>query len=512
MSDENLTNNEETAALFVSNKKKKQAEEEAKRRAEEEQARREAAEAEVRRMEQEVEERKRRAEEERLALEEEERALAEGRITRPAESQAKPEPAKKAKKPAAAKDPGIAGGKSKLPVFIGIGAAVIVVIIIAVVALGGKGGSGSSAAVTEMDTAQLNDEFNMEYVSKEEGYDLKFMYPAGMYTEVTEEKGDGELTIHFGPQGIGMIDTDIILTDYKWADRDEIIMDYDQAACPPNKFQSGFQDRINARIKELIPDAAIADEVSTDVSAEDAGRYFYKCTFTSAEKGNGAVSAWVAVNSKGECKRAIVCCRDTSEDKEACRKLCDTFTEKYSGESLMVPGFNPPTSTDTDGQLEVEEMHMGILAPKDQFKRYTLSDAFDLNYSIFMDKNGASVIVNPIETDIDLSGDNNYTRDQIHGIFDEMAAKGVNSYFTDLDSRMLLDESYDSRDTTVDYTGNYRDMIGGISYWERYRIGYWTDVRTQKHYFYILITLVPEKNRDVYQQIFDRSLDMLKDI
>lgn len=506
MSDENLTNNEETAALFVSTQKKKQAEEEARRRAEEEQARRDAAEAEVRRMEQEVEERKRRAEEERLALEEEERALAEGKITRAAETKAAP--AKKAKEP---KEPS-AGGKSKLPMYIGIAAAVVVVIIIAVVALGGKGGSGSSAAVAEMETTQLNDEFNTEYVSKEEGYDLKFMYPAGMYTEVTEEKGDEELTIHFGPQGIGMIDTDIILTDYKWPDRDTIIMDYDQAACPPDKLQKGFQDRITARVKELIPDAAIADEVSTDVKADDATRYSYKCTFTSAEKGNGAVSAWVAVNSKGECKRAIVCCRDTSEDKEACRKLCDTFTEKYSGESLMVPGFNPPTSTDTDGMLEVEEMHMGVLAPKDQFKKYTLSDEMDLNYSIFMDKNGASVIVNPIETDIDLSGDNNYTRDQIHGIFDEMAAKGVNSYFTDLDSRMLLDESYDSRDTTVDYTGNYRDMIGGISYWERYRIGYWTDVRTKKHYFYILITLVPEKNRDVYQQIFDRSLDMLKDI
>nr|MCR5000380.1 hypothetical protein [Lachnospiraceae bacterium] len=485
---------------------------EARRRAEEEQARREAAEAEARRMELEVEERKRRAEEERLALEEEERALAEGRITRQAAAKAAPAPAGKVKKPAAPKDPGAAGNKSKLPLYIGIAAAVIAVIVIVAVVLGGKGGSGSSAAVAEMDTTQLNDEFNTEYVSKEEGFDLKFMYPAGMYTEVTEEKGDGEVTIHFGPQGIGMIDTDIILTDYKWPDSDTIIMDHDQAACPPNKLQKGFQDRITAKIKELIPDAAIADEISTDVSADDATRYSYKCTFTSAEKGNGAVSAWIAVNSKGECKRAIVCCRDTSEDKEACKKLCDTFTEKYAGESLMVPGFNPPKSTETDGQLEVEEMHMGVLAPKDQFKKYTLSDELALNYSIFMDKNGASVIVNPIETDIDLSGDNNYTRDQIHGIFDEMAAKGVNSYFTDLDSRMLLDESYDSRDTTVDYTGNYRDMIGGISYWERYRIGYWTDVRTQKHYFYILITLVPEKNRDAYQQIFDRSLDMLKDI
>ena len=510
MSDENYNNNDETAALFVSTQKKKQAEEEARRRAEEEQARRDAAEAEVRRMEQEVEERKRKAEEERLALEEEERALAEGRLKQEAKAaeQPKQEPVRKAKAP---KEPS-AGGKSKLPIYIGIAAAAVVVIIIAVVALKGKGGSGSSEAVAQMETTQLNDEFNTEYVSKEEGYDLKFMYPAGMYTEVTEEKGDGELTIHFGPQGTGMIDTDIILTDYKWDNVDAIIMDYEQGACPADKFQTGFTDKITKKVKELIPDAAIADEVSTDVKADDATRYSYKCTFTSAEKGNGAVSAWVAVNSKGECKRAVVCCRDISEDKEACRKLCDTFAEKYAGESLMIPGFNPPKSTETDGLLEVESMHMGVLAPKDQFKKYSLSDEIGLDYSIFMDNNGSQIIVWPYETDIDLSGDNNYTREQIHGIYDDLAKEGVNKFFKALDSRMLLDESYDSRDTTVDYTGNYRDVIGGIMYWERFRAGYWTDVRTSKHYFYVLITLVPEKNRDAYQQIFDRSLDMLKDI
>ena len=123
------------------------------------------------------------------------------------------------------------------------------------------------------------------------------------------------------------------------------------------------------------------------------------------------------------------------------------------------------------------------------------------------------MIVHPIETETDLtSGEANITREEIHEKYKSMAEQGVNNYFTALESRMFLDESYDSRDTTVDYTANYKDKIGGIFYWERYRIGYWTDVRTQKHYFYVLITLVPEKNQDVYKQIFDRSLDMLKDI
>lgn len=508
MSEENFNNsNDETAALFVSNQKKKAAEEEAKRRAEEEQARLAAAEAEARRMEEEVEERKRRAEEERLALEEEERALAEGRLNREstAAEPAKPAKPNKIREP---KEPS-AGGKSKLPIYIGIAAAVVVVIIIAVVAIGGKGGSGSSENVAQMDTTQLNDEFNTEYVSKEEGFDLKFMYPAGMYTEVTEEKGDGEVTIHFGPQGIGSIDTDIVLTDYKWDNDDSFITVKNAWMSPADYFQNAFKEKITLKAKELIPDINVTEETSADVSNEETSRFFYKCSFTSAEKGNGAISAWVGLNGNGECKRVVVCCKDTGENVEGCKKLCDTFTDKYAGESLMLPGNNPPKSTDTDGMIEVEEMHMGILAPSGLFEKAPIES----NYVVFQDNNGAQVIVHPIETETDLrSGEANITREEIHEKYKSMAEQGVNNYFTALESRMFLDESYDSRDTTVDYTANYKDKIGGIFYWERYRIGYWTDVRTQKHYFYVLITLVPEKNQDVYKQIFDRSLDMLKDI
>lgn len=508
MSDENFNNNsnDETAALFVSNQKKRAAEEEARRKAEEEQARLAAAQAEARRMEEEVEERKRRAEEERLALEEEERALAEGRLNRePANVQPKPAKPKKVREPKAP----AAGGKSKLPLYIGIGAAAVVVIIIAVVALGGKGGSGSSENVAQMETTQLNDEFNTEYASKEEGFDLKFMYPAGMYTEVTEEKGDGEVTIHFGPKGIGNIDSDIVITDYKWDNDGSFITVRNACMTPADSFQKAFSGKVTIKAKELIPDINITEETSADVTSDEASRYFYKCSFTSAEKGNGAISAWIASNDKGECKRVVVCCRDMGENIEGCKKLCDTFTDKYSGESLMIPGNNPPKSTDTDGMMEVEEMHMGILAPKDLFANANVNT----NFVVFQDNNGAQVIVHPIETETDLrSGEANITREEIHEKYKSMAEQGVNNYIQALESRMFLDEAYDSRETTVDYTANYKDKIGGIFYWERYRIGYWTDVRTQKHYFYVLITLVPEKNQDVYKQIFDRSLDMLKDI
>ena len=76
---------------------------------------------------------------------------------------------------------------------------------------------------------------------------------------------------------------------------------------------------------------------------------------------------------------------------------------------------------------------------------------------------------------------------------------------------MFLDESYDSGGIHLDYTANYKDMVGGVAYWERYRTGHWTDVRRNTNYTYILITMAPERN-EIYHEIFDKALDRLQDL
>ena len=279
----NNNNGEETAALFVSSQKKKQAEEEARKNAEAERAKRDAAEAEVRRMESEVEERKRRAEEEKRALEEQERQLAEEKASGPKGQRSGQRPAGR---PAAK---GASKPVSKLPIFIGIGVvAVVAVVLILVFALKGKGGS----AAPTFDPAST--EFNAEYVSKEEGFDLKFSYPDSVYTEVTEEKtGDDEVTIHFGG-------TDVIMTTYKYDNSDLIMQKTNVFPVRSNSIQKGFQDKVTARMKALIPDMKVISEKGADVTADNASKYEYKCTFESAEAGNGAAAAWIAPNSKGE--------------------------------------------------------------------------------------------------------------------------------------------------------------------------------------------------------------------
>ncbi len=491
MSDEYLNNEEETSALFVSAQKKKRAEEEAARKAAEEQAKREAAEAEVRRMEAEVEERKRKAEEEKRALEEQERQLAEDKLNAAKEAKASPvekkEPVKKVRTDAS-------GPKSKLPLLIGIGAvAVVAIVLILVFALKGKGGS----AVIDPATT----EFNAEYVSKEEGFDLKLAYPDSVYKEVTEEKtGDNEVTVHFG--GV-----DVIMTTYFYDDSDKIMAKSNVFFVTADSIQKGFQDKVSARVKELIPDIKVLEESGVDVTAENAARYEYKCTFESAEAGNGAISSWIMPNSKGEYKRVIVCAKAPKANADECAKTVAAFEDKNCATALMIPGGNPPAATDSDGLLEIDSIHLGLVVPKGEFSKY---EREDISHYVYYDENGAMIFVEPV----DVGGDilSSMGVDSIEEQFKKWMSRGINGYLGSVDSRMVLDERFVAEETGLYYTAECKDTVGKINYHERFRAAYWFDERQQKDYFYILVAMSPERNEDVYKPIFDNMLDKLKDL
>lgn len=490
MSDEHL-NNEETSALFVSAQKKKKAEEEAARKAAEEKAKREAAEAEVRRMEAEVEERKRKAEEEKKALEEQEKQLAQEKLNGPKETKAEPEKKKEPKKASIKEE---LAGKSKLPLYIGIGAvAVIAVVLILVFALKGKGGA------VALDPATT--EFNAEYVSKEEGFDLKFSYPDSVYKEVTEEKtGDDEVIIHFGG-------ADVIMTTCKEDDGDTVLQKSNVFFKYADSLQKEFQEKVTARVKELIPDIKVISETGVDVGADNADKYEYKCTFESAKEGNGAVASWIAPNSKGEFKRVIVCVKASGANADECANTCALFEEKNSETALTVPGAKPPVATDSDGMLEIDDIHLGLVVPKDEYTRY---ERDDITHYVFYDENGAMVIVAPVDAGGDILSTTDI--DTMKDMFKKWVDRGINDYYSGVSSRMNLDENFVAEETGINYTANFKDMIGGVTFWERYRAAYWFDERQQKDFYYIVITLAPSRNEDVYKPIFDKMLDMPKDL
>ncbi|MCR4655551.1 MAG: hypothetical protein K5770_04890, partial [Lachnospiraceae bacterium] len=418
MSDENLNNNsEETAALFVSAQKKKKAEEEARRKAEEEQAKRDAAEAEVRRMEQEVEDRKRKAEEEKRALEE------------------------------ASKKPAASGGKSRTPIFIGIGAAVVV-ILIAVFALGKGGGSKKSDAGSVAEA-----QFTGEYVSKEAGYDIKISYPDSVYTAVSEKKtADDDVLISFSEEGKEdeYNGVDIALID--WLFDGQPLGKEDVGIAPAKDRQQELSENTQEYIYTFMNGVEFISEESAEIDMDSPDKYHYTCTYKSEAFGYGAAMAWIEPNSENKYKEVIVMVTDNSETLDNALAILDAFTAHNANDALMMPGGYPPETTALNDVLKIEDIHMGMPVPSDRF----FESSHKTNYHVYSDINGAVIIVNPRVTDISISEayDN---PEVVEEYCKEQAKTGLNQYFSNVESRMLVDERTfnPESDHKVGYVANY---------------------------------------------------------
>lgn len=499
MGEENNNSNEETQALFVSTQKKKQAEEEARKKAEAEQAKRDAAEAEVRRMEQEVEERKRKAEEERQALEQAAREAEEAGASQVDKLKAKVNTAVNTDAiKTMAKEKTVTVGKSKIPLFAAIGAALIVVILVAVFALKGKDGGSKTAAIDPATT-----EFNKEYATTTEGVDLKFFYPESVFTQVTEE-GDAEsVEIHLSSEGGS--EPEAVLALYKFMDKGNIGF---QSA---KEMQNNLGKVAGGALKDEEMQVQVADEVSTDIASDNPGKYSYKCTFATEVEGaavKGAATSWYVSNEAGDIYQVFFSVMEKAETNDNCVALRDLFEEKNSENAIKVPGENPPKEASTDGRLEADPIHMGIVVPKDRFKKLDTSGD---NFWAWSDDNGAIFILRYSEED---EGTMEYVLqypDEALTIFKQMSETGINEIHPYIESRMYMGD-IPAPENKLAYLAEFKDVIGGVTFWEGYEASAWHDARTNKEYSYELILLAPEKNKDIYKEIFTRAGDRLEDI
>ncbi len=503
MGDENnlVPESEDTSALFVSSQKKKKAEEEARRRAEEEQAKRDAAAAEVRRMEQEVEERRKKAEEEKLALENEEKMTAEERAKvaaqRAADKAAKDAAAaNKAAKPAAS--PAV---NSKLFIIIGVVVAVLVLAFV-IVKVVGKGGGAS-------DYSQLG--ANGEYVPKASGFDVKILYPNDVYTEVTETKVDDDnLQVFFKAKGGKDVTTNMVLTTFREEtskEGDNKMLNSNIALFDPETIRKGLTDTAKKQLTSLISDASVTEEKTAEYSDDNPTTYTYDCTFTSGKYKSGTAKAWLAPNSANEYLVVMVCCFKDKADNDGVASMRDLFVKNNTTNAFAMPGAIPPTSMEVDGMVEVHDMHMGLHVPKDKFVKFPHTT----NYDLFSDLNGATIIVKAYDLDMYSEEMDNYDWIQMLESPKEIAKTGINTYQTNVTSRVFLTDKTIT-DDGVAYVAEYKDVIGGVTYWERFSMSVWTDVTTDKVYWATIITLAPEKNKDQYRNIFDKMLDTLEDI
>ncbi len=486
MGEENQ-NGTETAALFVSAQKKKQAEEEAARKAAEEQAKREAAEAEVRRMEAEIENQKKKAEEERLALEQAQREEALR--------------AKQLSNQQSIRDIKEAAGNKK-GVFIGIGAAagVLLVILLLVTLITGKGKKVNFEKLEADDT----------YRVAEAGYEMDLLYPDDLYPEVAEKVVDEDhLQILFQPKNKKTVRTEYFITTPKSSTgkytytRDNVIL------YGPADKQKALTEGAKAGLEVIAPGATLSDEVSSEYSDSDPGKFYYTFSFTAEGVGSGAGASWIEPASDDLYKVVSLYCLKEAEDTETVTKLRDLLYEKNAEDAFLMPGAAAPESTELNGMLKEDTMHLGIPVPKDMFVRYGVTT----NYSLWTDINGGMVIAYASPTDIDFS-DSSAALDYegIYEALEEVADTGLKTYFpeglterTEL-SRQRLSEG------EFGVLGEYRSLLDGVTYYEKYRIAYWTDLQTGKHYFATIIMLCPEKNGDAYKPFFEKAMSSLADI
>jgi hypothetical protein len=473
MGDENLTNNENegTAALFVSAQKKKKAEEEARKKAEEEQAKRDAAEAEVRRMEEEVEAKKRQVEEEKRAREQ---AEAQAQTKTPVQK---------------IKSINVPEGKSKTPLFIGIGAAVVVVVLIAVFALGGKKGPA-----IDYDNISCN----AEYKSKADKLDVLMYYPDSIYNQGVEEsmmEGGG----------------DAIVLNFKSDNSKAPVMRgllIQSSEVTPQQMAMISKD-MNEGLKEIAErftgESQVTDEVISDLAASEPGNYEYKCKYTDEEIGNCALSMWYETNSKGNVVITAFQVGQKDGDFESIGKLLDAVVAKNTTDAIKTPGGNPPTTYDWDGHLDLEALQMRMPVPKDRF----MEVGGDNDCRLFCDDNGAIVVMTGEALgSVDEIAITDSNVDAVKEMFEKISKTGLTEELS-VDNRMYVGEKY-SPYGHIDSMYEYRVQINGIPYWERDYLNLWHDDTTV--YVATIFMYFPEKNKDVYKDIFERSIQDITDM
>ncbi len=491
MSDENMTNieNDDTSALFVSSQKKKKAEEEAKRKADEEKARREEAEAKVRKMEQEVEERRKKAEAEKEALEK----AAKEDFVKPAAPVSAPV---KATEPSAS----VASSpvtKSKTPIFIGIGA-VIAVIVIFIVVGSLRGGGGTP----DTDYSALS--LDVEYIPKAEGFDVSLKYPKSLYTDVTEKKlADDILQLDFVTENKNEVVTNAVITDFIYDDekvtRDQIVF------CSVDKSQKALNETSKALLEKLIPGVNVSEQVASEYSEDNPTTFTCKYKFTSETYKSGAAFAYIAPNSKGEYKVILVSSAHGDEVQESIDKVSDKFASAIPDEAYAMPGANPPTSSEASELIEITNGHIGLHVPKDRFVKWGKAQ----NYNMFTDLNGAILIIDPRDSDLDFQN-NDYEDEAVEALMRDNVDTGLNFYFSDVTSRNI--ENEDMQIDRVKLNFEYRDTLTNGTYYEYYHLSHWNDLKTGKKYWVTIIVLAPYKDKDIYKQIFEPSISNLLDI
>ncbi len=452
MGDENLNNSEDTSVLFVSGQRKKQAEEEAKRKAEQEKAEKEAREAEIRRQEEEVASRIDKAEKLKKNLE-------------IAEQESNKDKRKKA----------------LMPVVIGAGAAVVILLVALL---------WPRHKQVYMDTA----EFNSEYAVTTAGYNLKIKYPDTVFQEVIENASEDVLNIEFVPVKKMNISMNTLMANTGY-DKNTRRLAWNE-----------INDKLISVSKSYLQGVEIIEEDISDPLSLNSSRYGYTCTYN-LDNQTGAYSGWCIEDSNGNVFIEAVDCRAGKKDLESARRLRDQFRDANRKDAdgkdtaLKIPGSYEPEDTTKTELFKTSSGNLYIPLPEKFFaevENYTNEQG---TWQKWVDENGAIILAGVFnyctrEEFSQISTDqlpDIYT--QFEGVTDEYIEGKV-----DYSDRVKLQTNAPYL-TKLDTKVRYNIKINGREYNEN---DFSTLVANEENVYYLLMyTFTPSERDAIYYQIIN---------
>ncbi len=479
MNEENMNNldNEETASLFVSSQKKKQAEEEARRKAAEEQARQEAAAAEVARMEAEVEARKRKAEEERRALEEKGKQLEAQRAFQAQQAAAG------AKQQGSTRTP---QQKLALSIGIGVGAVVLIAILILIIV------SGSKKGVVNYDELAVD----MQYSPANESCDTILYYPGSVYDTSSED------TLSTGGAKITFFSKHKKIPEVIFA-----VQNIEQTVGNVQLHAREVNDMLRDAAQGAVEHSETIEETVSDPSSDNPGNYDFRGVYT-GDGNSYVVHAWYEEGESGNVLMEVLCCKVKSDYADNAIAMEQAIYTKNATDAIKSPGANPPTGYDWDGSITSENFHTRMDVPKD---RYELVNGLKVGMDYWGDDNGSFIGISGEELGSyeDMAAALTEDNAEIYfAAFEEISQDELGAVWN-YDERNLISETpRPNGGSSLDYLAEYQAKLNGISYYEQNYI-YMTQYEGQVYIMYI-VTLCPERNKETYTDIFTKSYSTLK--
>ncbi|MBE5860524.1 MAG: hypothetical protein E7301_10445 [Butyrivibrio sp.] len=444
MSEENLNNTEETAALFVAKQKKKEAD----KKAAQEQAQINLKAEEASRMEAEIAQRKKKAIQRKI---------------------------------------------------ITIAVAVVAVIVTFFIIINLM---SSVSKIGKYDYAGM--EFDTEFTPGSGDHQTTIHYPGALYTSVTESDYDTRSRlIEFVPEKPEYVTTKVTLEYMTVEEQTNKMGIKDIAFISPSWLMDALKDDTQENVNKFVAGAAITDLEVVDPTAENPGKYFYSCSFTSGEN-SGEAASWYEFSEDGVLQMVSVFGMAPGEDPADGKTVCDAFVANNADDAHLVVGMNPlPQGTALDGYIEFPDIDFRMKVPKDTFYPNTVG-----TYMTFSDANGAAIIVIP---ELVEGGFGNYSFDQeqLMEACKERSKTRLSQLVQGISDHEPMIDEYTS-ETGYDFSMDYTFTQNGIQYIEIFLMTPFSDTVHGNDYFVEVEMIYPYANRDLYAVLFtDSVMDLL---